>query len=653
MPRWGLTTKQIAAEPWGIPKSWLAPSKTVTDPVHGDVYLNELERRFLDSKPMQRLRRVQQLGTTHLVYPGATQTRFSHGLGTLRAAQDLLDAVLATRQGPRPAPDLFAEWDNSPGNGGISEYDRKLAEVTVVARLGALLHDFCHVPFGHTIEDELVVLRPHDENWARFDTLWGQLPADVRAVMDAADLRLRTELEGLIVSKKTRQGAHRDIEDSLYPFVSDIVGNTICADLVDYLQRDHLYTGLPMALGERFTTDFYVNNSRAVRYAGRMVIRITRKGRERVDVVSELLKYLRYRYELSERVLTHHAKIAADAMIGKLLEMWSDWLWVEKARELDATLARRHGRNPRELKDQLRSRPTQDRHGPEEETLADRAESAVEADLEHHFTTRGDSGLLEFLCEWGEGERPSPGSPPTPEGAERFPARDDPDGNRARRSAVGELAEAVLNRRLYKLLGRANQPHARAIAKELHSQFGDPDARRELEMSAARRAGLVPRWGIVIWLPPAEMRLKVAGVLVDQNGNIAPLDNVGHRRAEEIYEAHENLWAISIYGLPFLATEHGQHQADVLLAHIAERLQVEITRVDGTVVPSLFDLVVQQVVGERDGSREDERRLQERLEAEIAGHRAGGAEVEHSYAELLDIAHALAVPLQNDSSRPH
>ena len=53
-----------------------------------------------------------------------------------------------------------------------------------------------------------------------------------------------------------------------------------------------------------------------------MVIRIKRAGQLRADVVSELLKYLRYRYELSERVLVHHAKLAADVMIGKTMEMW-------------------------------------------------------------------------------------------------------------------------------------------------------------------------------------------------------------------------------------------------------------------------------------------------------------------------------------------
>ncbi len=113
MPKWGLTDRHRESEPWGLPKEVLKPSKTITDPVHGDIYINELERMIIDSAPLQRLRRVRQLGSTHLVYPGATHTRFSHTLGALRAAQDLLDAVLEQRYAPQPAQDLFMEWEKT------------------------------------------------------------------------------------------------------------------------------------------------------------------------------------------------------------------------------------------------------------------------------------------------------------------------------------------------------------------------------------------------------------------------------------------------------------------------------------------------------------------------------------------------------------
>lgn len=337
MPTWGLTEAQRDTRPWGIDTELLKPAKTVTDPVHGDVYLTVLEQMVVDSEAMQRLRRVRQLGTTYLVYPAATHSRFSHALGTLRAAQDLLDAVANNRTSPRHTPDLLDEWSDDGLIAGtdVAVIDARMAEATVLARLGALTHDLCHVPLGHTIEDDLKVLDPHDENARRFEKLWPCLGEDVTGVIDPAEslfpearFGLADELRMLILSKEKGRDA---TTDSSYPFVADIVGNTICADLIDYLRRDHTFTGLPIALGRRFVNDFYVMRRGHKHFSQRMVVRITRAGHPRADIVTELVKYLRYRYELTERVLSHHAKIAADAMIGKLLEMWSDATFIDIA----------------------------------------------------------------------------------------------------------------------------------------------------------------------------------------------------------------------------------------------------------------------------------------------------------------------------------
>jgi len=102
VPQWGLTEDLRKAKPWDMREDWLKPSKVVTDPIHGDVYLSELERILVDSPPFQRLRRIRQLGMVHLVYPGATHTRFSHALGALRVVQDLLDIILEQRNGRDP-----------------------------------------------------------------------------------------------------------------------------------------------------------------------------------------------------------------------------------------------------------------------------------------------------------------------------------------------------------------------------------------------------------------------------------------------------------------------------------------------------------------------------------------------------------------------
>jgi HD superfamily phosphohydrolase len=82
----------------------------------------------------------------------------------------LLDIVVKQRDEPGAKPDLFREWEREAEAGGWP-YLKRVAEAIVLTRLGALLHDLCHVPFGHSVEDELRLLVPHDENRERFDAL--------------------------------------------------------------------------------------------------------------------------------------------------------------------------------------------------------------------------------------------------------------------------------------------------------------------------------------------------------------------------------------------------------------------------------------------------------------------------------------------------
>ena len=65
----------------------------VRDPVWGDIELPDWTRSLLDTREMQRLRRVRQLGLAYLVYPGAQHSRFEHSLGTAHAARLILTAI--------------------------------------------------------------------------------------------------------------------------------------------------------------------------------------------------------------------------------------------------------------------------------------------------------------------------------------------------------------------------------------------------------------------------------------------------------------------------------------------------------------------------------------------------------------------------------
>ena len=145
--------------------------------------------------------------------------------------------------------------------------------------------------------------------------------AETQVPLEGRETRLVREIRAIVLDKVPPPVGWK----SRYPFVADVVNNTICADLLDYIQRDHLFTGLPLALGDRFMDNFYIAPASLPSiYAEHLILRVTRKGESRIDTISEMLKYLRYRYEITERALYHKTKLAFDAMLGKLLEMWRD-----------------------------------------------------------------------------------------------------------------------------------------------------------------------------------------------------------------------------------------------------------------------------------------------------------------------------------------
>jgi HD superfamily phosphohydrolase len=562
MPDWGLTQSERETEPWDLPEAVLEPAKVFTDPIHGDIHLNRLEVACVDSPPFQRLRRIKQLGETHLVYPGAVHTRFSHSLGALRLAQHLLDRVRSQGQGLHAVEDLLADWG--------PDLERRWAEATVLARLGGLLHDLCHVPAGHTIEDDLRLLEAHDENDERFGALWRELAESVWAATEnhggevtagavsAALLEeggdLHSQLRGLIISKG--EGV-KPIPQMKYPFCADLVGNTICADLLDYLARDHLFAGLPHSLGRRFTSAFFIVGAERGPYSKRLALNIMRDEHERTDIVSELLKALRYRYELTERVLVHHAKLAADAMLGEAIERWGWAVWygeAKRARRLDqGQFGGRFEAHkiPAKRAELEPMRPTMTRAEAAEKTPI-RVAARKRMDL--CLRELGDEELIAEL--------------------KRLPiANDLPNETSPLLLQAAALAEDLALRRLFKPVTRVGPRDAPAAA--LWRQFGDADARAALEFGAQRFARLGNDPQVIVWLPPLEMRLKLAEVLVRHSRGISPFvsyERAGRRRGSEIYDAHEALWAAYVFVHP--EVRRNQDAVDRLVAYLAREMGV-------------------------------------------------------------------------------
>ena len=257
------------------------------DPVHGDVYLTHEEIRVLDSPEMQRLRGVKQLGTAYVAYPGAVHTRFDHSIGTLHVTQRMIEAIQRNYElDPR-------------GTLSIAPAEER------VIRMAALVHDVTHVPFGHNVEDQTGLFHRHDSAY-RFKRM---LAGDNGLSVILKDLGLAEDVLNTLLPKS-------ETDAGIPAYWRQVMSDTICSDILDYLQRDAYFTGLKLGVDPRLMNYFRVD-----RDSGNLFIDLSKRDLLREDILSEVVRMLEARYYFSERVYYHHAKVAAGALVARAVEL--------------------------------------------------------------------------------------------------------------------------------------------------------------------------------------------------------------------------------------------------------------------------------------------------------------------------------------------
>lgn len=171
--------------------------KIFNDPVYGfitvpyPIVFDIIEHPFF-----QRLRRIKQLGLTHLVYPGALHTRFHHTLGAMHLMGMAIEELRAK---------------------GYEITEMEAEGVT----LAILMHDIGHGPFSHALEHSIVSGITHEDLSALF--------------ME----RLNEEFEGKLDTAIA-------IFNDRYPkrFLHQLVSSQLDMDRLDYLKRDSFFTGV-------------------------------------------------------------------------------------------------------------------------------------------------------------------------------------------------------------------------------------------------------------------------------------------------------------------------------------------------------------------------------------------------------------------------
>ncbi|PKP33962.1 MAG: phosphohydrolase [Bacteroidetes bacterium HGW-Bacteroidetes-17] len=171
--------------------------KIFNDPVYGFISIpHDLIFDLIEHPYFQRLRRIRQLGLTHLIYPGALHTRFHHSIGAMHLTCQAI-AVLKEK------------------GHQIS------AEEELGVEIAILLHDVGHGPYSHTLEHSLVEKLHHEEISGIYMNL------------------LNEEFKGQL-----RIGIQ--IFKNTYPkkYLHQLVSSQLDMDRLDYLKRDSFFTGV-------------------------------------------------------------------------------------------------------------------------------------------------------------------------------------------------------------------------------------------------------------------------------------------------------------------------------------------------------------------------------------------------------------------------
>lgn len=244
---------------------------TLRDPLWNNIRIDGPYLRLLDTPVFQRLRYVRQLGLAHLVYPGATHSRFEHALGAYHLARETVRVLESTSD-----------------TAGFPTEDR---EIVVAA---ALLHDIGHYPFSHALE-ELGI--PHHEVVAEPLICTGDIAAILRAEF-AGDAPER--VLALVRGKSTSP-------------LQGLISGSIDLDKIDYLKRDAMMCGV--AYGEidveRLRHALVLVHDPTV---GHVAVGLHEKG------LSALESLLFAKYQMYRNVYWHHAVRSATAMYKRLIE---------------------------------------------------------------------------------------------------------------------------------------------------------------------------------------------------------------------------------------------------------------------------------------------------------------------------------------------
>lgn len=292
--------------------------KIINDPIYGCIGLSKLEVRLLDTRAMQRLRRIRQMGFSSYVFPSGEHSRFVHSLGVLYIMG-------------RMCNELYRQYGEVNADG----INFSIEDVRIV-RIAALLHDVGHFPFSHLSE----VVYSYIDNKTNSSLMLNDnaLEKDIKNTDDNLISSIANygkhkqhdhEHLGAEIIKKDKEisvildeaGIDKDTigkiiygDGSVNPIYAQLLHSSLDADRLDYLLRDSRQAGVVFG---KIELDYIIRQIRIksvhLKNGNINLIVFDQRGQHAIE------HFLMGRYFHYTQVVMHKTSMAIEAVAKALL----------------------------------------------------------------------------------------------------------------------------------------------------------------------------------------------------------------------------------------------------------------------------------------------------------------------------------------------
>ena len=246
----------------------------IYDIIHGNIVIEGLAQKIIDTEEFQRLRNIKQLGCCNFVFPGAVHTRFEHSVGVYHLAKKYIDILNKEKE-------YFTPREKE------------------CISIAGLIHDIGHGPYSHLFDELFSEDKNHEY---RSGELFKRMNEKYKLGFNS------DEIQSMIHFIYPKNVSINPEEKYKYQIISN--NNGIDVDRFDYLMRDIKMTGLNYGIEyERIMNHSRIENNEII---------YSEKVKTNID------EFFRIRFIMYKEVYNHRTVRGIEFMMKDFIKIFSE-----------------------------------------------------------------------------------------------------------------------------------------------------------------------------------------------------------------------------------------------------------------------------------------------------------------------------------------